>query len=88
MSVDQMREYIRKEYPDSENWAARVKAMKDNQVIAIYYKIIGRKLVEQDVHRNRMDSLPGRHHLGHHRSDSDHRHSHICLDKLLLSVEL
>jgi hypothetical protein len=39
MSVSQMREYLIGVYPDSLTWAARVKKMKDGQVIAIYYNI-------------------------------------------------
>jgi hypothetical protein len=39
MSVDQMREYVIKRYPGSLTWAARVKKMPDNQVMAIYYNL-------------------------------------------------
>jgi hypothetical protein len=39
MSINQIREYVIGQYPDSLTWAARVKKMSDNQVIAIYYKM-------------------------------------------------
>ena len=39
MSVQQMREYVIGQYPDSPTWPARVKKMSDNQIIAIYYKM-------------------------------------------------
>ena len=39
MSIQQMREYLIGQYPDSMTWPARVKKMSDNQIIAIYYNI-------------------------------------------------
>lgn len=42
-SVSQMRDYIAKQYKDSEKWAARVKHFPDNQVIAIYKRMIEKK---------------------------------------------
>jgi hypothetical protein len=39
VSINQMREFVIGQYPDSQTWAARVKKMNDNQVIAIYYNM-------------------------------------------------
>ena len=48
MQVWQMRNYISDEYP-SIGWKDRVQNMPDNQVIAIYHKIINRKAVKTEV---------------------------------------
>lgn len=39
MDICKMREFISKEYPGA-SWRNRVKKMRDNQVIAIYYKML------------------------------------------------
>ena len=39
MSIQQMREFLIDQYRGSLTWAARVKKMPDNQVLAIYYNI-------------------------------------------------
>lgn len=40
MDVRFMREYVTSRYPSSTSWANKVRSMKDNQVIAIYYRMI------------------------------------------------
>lgn len=40
MTVKQMRSKIKDIYPYSHRWAKRVDAMKDNQVIAVYYNLV------------------------------------------------
>ena len=44
MSINEIREYVIGQYADSPTWAARVKKMSDNQVIAIYYKMRRKRL--------------------------------------------
>lgn len=41
MSIEQMRAYLQELYP-SERWKAWVQRMPDRQVIAVYYRKIGR----------------------------------------------
>ena len=40
MSVEQMREALKQRYP-GPNWIYRVDHMTDQQVIAIYYRLLG-----------------------------------------------
>lgn len=42
MTVEQMRVYILQspKYAESQSWRDKVMKMKDNQVIAIYYKFL------------------------------------------------
>ena len=49
MSIQQMREFVIDAYPGSLTWRARVKKMKDSQIIAIYYNI--KKRLCQHVRR-------------------------------------
>ena len=41
MSVVQMREFLKKftKYKGSPGWVAKVNAMSDKQVIAVYYRV-------------------------------------------------
>lgn len=39
MSVCQMREYVRNAY-QGDRWQAKVAKMADNQIIAIYFRLI------------------------------------------------
>lgn len=39
MATVSEREMIKRAYPHSPKWAARVNKMPDNQVIAIFYKL-------------------------------------------------
>lgn len=41
MSVEQMRAWLQELYP-SKHWKERVERMTDRQVIAVYYRKIGR----------------------------------------------
>lgn len=41
MSVDQMRSVLKKQYGGSYKWVNRVNGMGDNQVIAVYYRMLG-----------------------------------------------
>lgn len=40
MSIQQMRAFIVEHYANAATWANRVSKMRDNQVIAIYMRII------------------------------------------------
>ena len=40
MDVSYMRQYLISRYPSSTTWPGKVRNMKDNQVIAIYYRMI------------------------------------------------
>lgn len=60
MNINQMREFIIAAYPGSLTWAARVKKMRDNQIVAIYFKIKNGKLVEREAERNRRVHPPDR----------------------------
>ena len=44
MTVVQMRRFIEKEY-EGEKWRKKVSKMSDNQVIAVYHRIIKNKKV-------------------------------------------
>ncbi len=39
MTIDQMREALLRAYPNSKSWPARVKAMPDDQIFAIYTRM-------------------------------------------------
>lgn len=41
MSVDQMRAVLKRQYGGSYKWVNRVNSMGDNQVIAVYYRMLG-----------------------------------------------
>lgn len=41
MSVDQMRAVLKKQYKGAYKWVNRVNRMGDNQVIAVYYRMLG-----------------------------------------------
>ena len=40
MSVDQMRAIIKTQYKGAYKWINRVNKMADNQIIAIYYRML------------------------------------------------
>ena len=40
MSVEQMRGWLKKQYGGSWKWVNKVNAMHDEQVIAVYYRLI------------------------------------------------
>lgn len=42
MSIAQMRAYLTDLYPWSPAWRAKVEGMSDRQVLALYFKVIGR----------------------------------------------
>ena len=42
MSVQQMRKYVSDAYP-GDRWKAKVKKMSDNQIIAVYHRIISNR---------------------------------------------
>lgn len=42
MSVEQMRDALMKAYP-GQRWSDKVKKMSDNQVIAVYYRMLNAK---------------------------------------------
>ena len=44
MSVEQMRERVREQYPYPK-WSHKVDKMSDAQIIALYYKFIGGRAV-------------------------------------------
>ena len=39
MTISDMRSFINAQYPDSINWHRKVRGMKTNQVVAIYYSM-------------------------------------------------
>lgn len=39
MSVSQMRGWLKRQYGGSYKWVAKVNAMHDEQVIAVYYRL-------------------------------------------------
>lgn len=41
MSVEQMRAVLKKQYNGAYKWVNRVNSMGDNQVIAVYYRMLG-----------------------------------------------
>ena len=41
MSVDAMRAVLKKQYNSSWRWVNRVNSMSDNQVIAVYRRMLG-----------------------------------------------
>ncbi len=41
MSVQQMRALLYKQYGGAYKWVNRVKAMSDNQIIAVYHRMLG-----------------------------------------------
>lgn len=43
MSVEQMRAVLKKQYNGAWKWVARVNQMPDNQVIAIYFRMLNAK---------------------------------------------
>lgn len=43
MSVEQMRAVLKKQYNGAWKWVARVNQMSDNQVIAIYFRMLNAK---------------------------------------------
>ena len=43
MSVEQMREWLRKQYRGAAKWVAKVNMMKDSQVMAIYFRMTAAK---------------------------------------------
>ena len=40
MSVDQMRAILKRQYGGAKKWVNRVNKMSDDQVIAIYYRML------------------------------------------------
>lgn len=40
MSVEQMRECLKKKYNYADKWVRKVDGMADNQVIAIYFRML------------------------------------------------
>lgn len=42
MSIAQMRAHLMELYPWSPAWRAKVEGMSDRQVLALYFKVIGR----------------------------------------------
>lgn len=40
MSIEQMKQALLKAYPHSSSWAAKVKKMRDSQVVATYYRLL------------------------------------------------
>lgn len=40
MSVEQMRHVLRQQYGGAFKWLNRVKNMKDNQVMAVYFRML------------------------------------------------
>ena len=40
MTVNQMREFLAGCYHAADKWVKRVEAMSDNQIIAIYYRML------------------------------------------------
>lgn len=43
MDVVQMRIWLKKQYGGAPGWVARVNKMHDNQVIAVYYRMVRSK---------------------------------------------
>lgn len=41
MSVEAMRAVLKKQYKGAYKWVNRVNNMSDNQVIAVYYRMLG-----------------------------------------------
>ena len=40
MTIEYMRQYLRKCYGGAQKWVNKVNKMSDNQVIAVYYRIV------------------------------------------------
>ena len=40
MSVEAMRAVLRKQYNGAYKWITRVSSMSDNQVVAVYYRML------------------------------------------------
>ena len=44
MSIEQMKEEIKKVYP-KETWESKIERMTDKQIIAIYHRFLEEKLI-------------------------------------------
>lgn len=49
---DNKREAIKKAYPNSPTWAARVDKMPDNQVVAVYSRLMAKANETQKRYKN------------------------------------